>query len=379
VAHFIQAGNLIKAEYPPVPGAEDDPAYLLFTSGTTGEPKGVKIPQGNLTAYLDFMSSEYEFFPDDRFTQNFDLTFDLSVHDLFLCWSSGACLCVPGDPSSFAMAGFIREKKPTAWFSVPSVITLLDKMRLLKASAFPSIRISFFCGEALYRQPLVSWRKAAPNSRSVNLYGPTEATIAISRYEVPGNEDAVKEHLGIISIGRIFDPQGYHIHPGTAPEQGELLLYGSQVIRNYFRNPLADRDSFVQIPGIEDPCYRTGDLVTNDREGDLFYLGRLDSEVKISGYRVNLKEIENAVLGHEKVDHCVVLYQAGEDGQGAAAAFVTWKGEIQFAQTELDAYCRQTLPWYMVPGKLIFVDGFPLNDNGKIDKSALKEKYLDGK
>jgi acyl-coenzyme A synthetase/AMP-(fatty) acid ligase len=141
---------------------------------------------------------------------------------------------------------------------------------------------------------------------------------------------------------------------------------------------MADKISFMQIHGIDVPCYKTGDLVTRDIAGDLFYLGRIDSEVKISGYRVNLKEIENVIQGYEKVNQCVVLYLADDAGQGLATAFVTWNDDAKAAHNELDAYCRQILPWYMVPGKLIFVDGFPLNVNGKIDKSALKEKYFDG-
>ena len=260
----------------------------------------MQISNSNLAAYLDFMLNSFDFSPEDRFTQNFDLTFDLSAHDLFLCWSAGACLCIPEDSTSFAMAGYIREKQPTVWFSVPSVAVLMERMRLLKAGSFPSLRMSFFCGEALYFQTVEAWKRAAPGTRIVNLYGPTEATIAISKYELPETAGLIKQELGIVSIGKVFDGNSYilreisQVTSQTEREvsQGELCLKGAQVIQGYFNNPGADEQAFVSPGETEDQYYKTGDLVKTDPEGDLFYLGRMDSEVKIAGYRVNLAEIE---------------------------------------------------------------------------------------
>jgi amino acid adenylation domain-containing protein len=357
-----------------------NPAYLLFTSGTTGKPKGVPVSNRNAAGYLDFMLKTFDFNPEDRFTQNFDLTFDLSVHDIFLAWSSGACLCVPQDNSSFAMAGFIREKQPTVWFSVPSVVMLMDRMRLLKPRAFPSVRLSFFCGEALASHSARAWKKAASASRLVNLYGPTEATIAVTGYELPDDTDKWKSKMGTISIGRVFEGNSWMIKGESSQAgEGELWLTGQQVVDGYFQNEEADKDAFFTDPDSNVKWYKTGDLVNVDNEGDLFFLGRKDDEVKISGYRVNLKEIENVLAGYESVGQAVVIFEQGNDNQGIIMAFVQNEKNKKTGEDELYEYCRMQLPWYMVPGKLIFVEDIPLNVNGKVDTGSLKKKYADEK
>ena len=359
----------------------NSPAYLLFTSGTTGTPKGVPVSHENLAAYLLFMLDAFDFNQEDRFTQIFDLTFDLSVHDIFLAWSSGACLCVPSDNSSFSMSKFIKDKKPTVWFSVPSVINLMDRMRLLKPDVFPSIRLSFFCGEALRIQTALAWRKAASQSRLINLYGPTEATIAISKYEFSLEPSLWKSELGIASIGRIFPGNSFRIDFQTKEnEQGELCLTGKQLVDGYFENEPADESAFFLDPVTDRKYYRTGDMVRLDKDEDLFYFGRKDSEVKISGYRVNLKEIENLLETHEMVNQSVVVFEQEEEGAGIPVAYILPASSDRQADfTSMLKLCQEYLPWYMVPGKFIFVDDIPLNLNGKVDKTALVKKYHEGK
>ncbi len=350
-------------------------AYLLFTSGTTGEPKGVPVRHGNLSAYLDHMLEAYEFSPDDRFTQNFDLTFDLSVHDLFLCWSSGACLCVPEDSSSFGLAGFIQKKQPTVWFSVPSAAMLLQRMRLLKAGAFPSIRQSFFCGEPLLASTAAAWKIAAPAGRITNLYGPTEATIAISGYDLPQEETRWKQEAGILSLGTVFDMNRFTILETAGEDTGELCLSGPQVVEGYYRNAEADRAAFFEAGDPATRWYKTGDRVSVDDTGDLFYRGRSDAEVKISGFRVNLGEIEFVLSSVAGVSQPVVLYHQ-DGGQETLVAFIAVVPGASVEGRALDSRCRERLPWYMVPGKYIFVEEIPLNPNGKTDRKALADKYL---
>lgn len=365
------AGNEI-----PEPDVRDaDIAYLLYTSGSTGKPKGVPVSHKNLSAYLDHINTNYHFKPEDRFSQTFDLTFDLSVHDLFVCLTNGACLIVPSNDTPFAWSKYIQEKKISVWFSVPSLAVMLDKMRLLKAGAFSSLRLSFFCGEALKVDTALKWKKAAPDSEVINLYGPSEATIAISEYllKEKGNNQEIN---GILSIGRIFpqqehqivDEDGMQLKPG---EKGELLLSGSQLIDGYFKDEEITQKTFITLNNKK--WYRTGDLAVESKNGNICFLGRLDSEVKISGYRVNLHEIEH--LLREKLGlESVAAFHAPHSGRaGRLLLFYSHAGTDEKLVFET---CQDMLPWYMVPEKLIFVPDFIYNSNGKIDRKKLIQQYL---
>jgi amino acid adenylation domain-containing protein len=351
---------------------ENDTAYLLFTSGTTGIPKGVPVSNSNVCAYLDYIISHWEFRESDRFSQTFDLTFDLSVHDMFVCWLSGACLCVPQDDSSLILAKYIREQKISVWFSVPSAAVLMERMRLLKEGTFSNIRMSFFCGEPLTSDIAEKWRLATSGNEIINLYGPTEATIAISAYG--WNRESQKALNGVVSLGKIFPEQQYIlIDPHSAEHtggEGELCLGGSQVISGYLNNPDLTKEHFIQLksnPG--KTWYRTGDLVKEDADGDLFFLGRKDAEVKISGYRVNLLEVDAVIreaagntdaasVLHEKRNPVIVSYVSKYPG---------------YDEHQLLQACRNELPWYMIPERIIFVEEMPLNVNGKIDRNKLKQ------
>jgi acyl-coenzyme A synthetase/AMP-(fatty) acid ligase len=226
-----------------------------------------------------------------------------------------------------------------------------------------------------------AWKNAAPQSRLVNLYGPTEATIAISSYALPEEIGNWKMEIGIVSIGKVFERNAYRIEKeNPADNMGELCLAGLQVVKSYFENEEADKAYFFEDGETKQNFYRTGDLVRVDQDGDLFFIGRKDTEVKISGYRVNLKEIENVLEGFESVKQAVVVYEQTEESTGVIMAFIL-AGAVNdpLMVQALDAFSREFLPWYMVPGKFIFVDEIPLNVNGKVDKAVLLKNYDDGK
>ncbi len=350
----------------------DEMAYLLFTSGTTGTPKGVPVSNLNLCAYLDHVLSEWDFSEEDRFSHTFDLTFDLSVHDMFVCWLSGACLCVPEDDSPFKLASYIKDQKISVWFSVPSAAVLMDRMRLLKKDNFPDLRLSFFCGEPLPARIADRWQEATTGQKLVNLYGPSEATIAISDYT--WNEKNKKEKNGIVCLGKPFKGQEFMLldldTKESVHEQGELCLGGSQVIGAYLRDRKLTEKNFIQLDvQPEKTWYRTGDMACIDEEGDYFFLGRIDSEVKISGYRVNLLEVDAVIRKVYGVDSIASISYKKQTT--TIISFVTASPDIE--EQDIIKACRKELPWYMIPERIIFVSEMPLNVNGKIDKNELKK------
>ncbi len=358
---------------PEIKSSEEDIAYLLFTSGTTGNPKGVPVSNKNVIAYLNNVYQRFDFNKDDKFSQLFDLTFDLSVHDLFACWLCGACLCIPEDENSLKVAKYMKEKEISVWFSVPSQINLLSKMRMLETRAFPSIRYSLFCGEPLKVDQIVEWKKAVPSSKIFNLYGPTETTIAVTAYEWNPILDQDKSKNGIASIGKVFDDQDYMLFRKDDPleKYGFLCISGDQVVKAYFDSG-NDNDCFFTQDGKD--WYNTGDVIEEDKDGDLFFMGRQDYEVKISGFRVNVLEIED-VLKDIIAKDVVVIPVKDEDGIVTELVTYVTGPDRGIDQEKVFQICRNQLPWYMMPSKIITISEFPVNDNKKVDRKKLSELY----
>jgi amino acid adenylation domain-containing protein len=374
-ARAVNAAELAQSGTFPVTQAEpDDTAYVMFTSGTTGVPKGVAVSQQNAVAYFDYINNRYGFTPDDRFTQLFDLTFDLSVHDLFTSWGSGGRLCVVPHEELFIPARFINKNEITVWFSVPSTAIFMGKMKLLKPGALPSLRISLFCGEPLHATTAEKWSVAACNSIIENLYGPTEATIAFTHYR--WTPDDGQYHLGMVPIGvpfttqhcAVVDGQFHRVAPG---ESGELVLGGSQVTAGYINNPEKTKESFVE-PSDLGPgrWYRTGDLVQFGTDGNIRYKGRVDHQIKIRGYRVELAEIENVL--REATGQDLAIAVPGINSEGLVDRVVGVSLHSTVPKPEILAFCKERLPNYMVPSEVIFLETFPMNANGKVDRGALQ-------
>ena len=341
--------------------------YIMFTSGSTGKPKGVPISEDNLLTYLDFVGPLCGLTSDDKASQTFDLTFDLSVHDLFVTWLSGACLYVLPESALFSPGTFIKKHQLSAWFSVPSTGAIMQKFGMLKESAYPSLRLSLFCGEALPTGIALAWQKSAQNSRVINLYGPTEATIACSYFEVPFDYDEQK----IIPIGKPFEPISFSVS-----RDEELLIAGAQVTSGYLEATSAMNESFERVLNENDNVvtwYHSGDKVAQNAEGDFIYKGRLDDQVKIQGYRVELLEVE--VIAKECLENNLVKAIVWPKDLGsfnnALYLFVqaNKKEEIEQATVE---YMKKRLPHYMQPKKIVWLESMPLNLNGKIDSNALR-------
>lgn len=370
----------VDGSFEPVFPREEDPAYLLFTSGSTGVPKGVSVSNRNVMAYLKTTIKHYGIKPVDRLSQMFDLTFDLSVHDIFVSVLSGASLYVVPEKNLFAPSRFIRDSELTVWFSVPSVVMFMNKLRMLKPDIFPSLRISLFCGEALPVSSAESWQVAAPDSVVDNLYGPTEATIAITRYTWKPEQTPGKSHNGIVPIGTVFegqqvvivDEQKKIVKTGGS---GELLLSGTQVTSAYHRAPDITEKKYIQLPETGNQIwYRTGDLAELDEEGCLYYLGRIDDQVQVLGHRVELQEIDRVLRDASGTELAIAVPVRGDSGTvDKIEAFVQMKESVEMRKEILKA-CRNNLPDYMIPSQIYFMKTFPLNVNGKIDRNKIKGK-----
>ncbi|MEU0332760.1 amino acid adenylation domain-containing protein [Streptomyces sp. NPDC006193] len=349
--------------------APDDHAYLLFTSGSTGTPKGVPVTHANVRAFLDVNQERYRLTPEDRLTQTFDQTFDLSVFDLFMAWENGAAVCAMDPIELLAPFRYLERNGITVWFSVPSVAAVLRRRGVLRPGAMPTLRWSLFCGEALPRATAEAWQAAAPYSTVENLYGPTELTIActVHRWDpVTGPAACVHDN---VPIGRpypglhtlVVDEQLAEVADGEA---GELCVAGPQTTPGYWRAPELTAQRYFRRDGRT--YYRTGDLVRR-LDGQYVCLGRNDQQVKVGGHRVELGEIE-AVLRRAGALEAVCLLWP--DDQTITAVVC---GGADDPDALADA-CAAGLPAYMVPKSVRVVEEMPLNANGKVDRAALRDR-----
>lgn len=359
----------------PAPVAPDAIAYLLFTSGSTGQPKGVMVAHRNVDAFLVAMADRYSITPEDRFSQTFELTFDLSVFDLFLAWWAGARVCIPTQAQKMLPAKYVQDAGITVWFSVPSTAVLMNKLRMLKPDAYPKLRWSLFCGEALPAEIVEQWVLAAPNSTVENLYGPTELTIACTLYRWDPARSKEDCELGLVPIGdpypdmevRVVDED---LQPVAAGETGELLMTGPQLTPGYWRDPDKTAAAFVRLAGDDRTFYRTGDRVrSGNGKAPMVYLGRMDNQIKIQGYRVELGEIEAVMREVAEVDVAIAVgWPVTAAGADSVVVFVSDAAADLAALTRAG---KARLPAYMAPREVRHVDAFPLNSNGKVDRKAL--------
>lgn len=354
----------------------DSPAYVLFTSGSTGEPKGVVITHRNIGHLLRTMVERYGMNERDRVSQFADLTFDPSVFDVFAAWACGACVCCPDASQLVNAANYLGEARITIFQSVPSNGLMMKQLGALKPDRFPDLRVTFFGGEPLPVELVEAWQAAAPRSVIENLYGPTEVTVNSTAYRWHPEHSPAECEQGIVPVGTLLPGvRGLvvdeELRPVPAGEQGELLLAGPQRTPGYIKDPERNTRALVKLPGSEEIYYRTGDLVRQP-PGKTYFIfhGRKDHQVKIFGMRIELGEIE-AVLREEAgtAEAAVIGWPVTSTGVGGLCGFVA---SANLQPEELRQRLAQRLPQQMVPRQIHLLERLPLNINGKIDRRALQ-------
>ncbi len=363
---------------PPVALHADHPAYIIFTSGTTGIPKGVAVSVGNVVHFLACMHALHHLGPEDRVAQYTEISFDVSVSEMFACWQGGAALFVVPEPLVMGPAGFFKEHGITFWMSVPSAIPMMQRMRQVQPGLLPALRVSIFGGESFDTQLAKKWQAVAPNSIVYNLYGPTEATVAcfLQRLTDPPVETPGR---GTLAIGRpyagtqaaIIGPSGDFLQTG---EVGELAISGPQVALGYFEDDDLTARCFRVLDhpiGGKSRWYLTGDLAFRDAQDVFHCLGRIDHQVKVMGHRIELEEVEAHLRAVCRTQSAAAVAWPVVDGLALGiVGFVAGGGSVATCVWD---ELRQRMPTYMVPKEVRTVEVLPLSNNGKVDRVALRK------
>lgn len=343
--------------------SSDQFLYIMFSSGTTGAPKAIPIQRGNVGAYIDSIEAIVSIDNGAGFSQIAALTFDLSVHDIYLCFSNAGYLCPIGASEAILAYRFANELSINYWMSVPSTVAFMFQY-VKSIPALNSIKCTFFLGEALATSTALRWAELTPRGAVFNLYGPTECTVAASFVDIR-SLDSVQLESHLVPIGQALK----NCHLYRDPDAGELLLSGDQLFPGYLGE--ADSQNGEKFISIDDEkYYRTGDLVEQDDVGVYRFLGRSDFQVKLRGYRVELEELESILIAFDAGEYCVVPWGEIEIGNFQGVRLLA--NSPSFEKDIIDA-CKNRFPRYVVVNSIVRVDKIPRNINGKIDRRRCGE------
>lgn len=364
---------------PAVTLTEQDLAYILYTSGSTGVPKGIMHTHRSGLSFAEWAAAEYGLQREDRLSNHAPLHFDLSTFDLFAGAIAGATVVVIQEaytklPAS--LAKLMADERISVWYSVPFALIQLLTHGKLEARDLSALRWVLFAGEPFPTKHLRQVMAKIPQARWSNLYGPTETNVC-TYYHVPPLSDDSDEPL---PIGRpcanvedlVVDADD---RPVAAGEVGELLIRGGVVMRGYWGQPDKTQRGFFRRPvfnQFDDLFYRTGDLVQLAPDGHYKYLGRKDRQIKTRGYRVELDEIEVALLAHAGVEEAAVYPVPDGAGSNLIEAAVIPKVGTEVTAAQLLEHLARRLPPYALPAKLNLTQDFPRTSTGKIDRRELQ-------
>lgn len=353
---------------------DTDPMYILFTSGSTGVPKGTVISHKSVLAYINWVKEAFDINENTVFGSQTPFYFSMSVTDVFTTILTGATFyIIPKMYFSFPvkLLEFLNEKKINTIYWVPSALSIVANLKALDEVQLPYLQKVLFAGEVMPTKQLNIWIEHLPNVLFANLYGPTETTDICTYYVV----DRKFENSESLPIGKhcdncnvmIINEEGKLAKQG---EEGELCVRGSFLAQGYYHNPAQTQKVFVQNPlnqAYPEIIYKTGDIVKENERGEIIYLSRKDFQIKHMGYRIELGEIETAINAIEGIVLCACVYDT------VNSKIVLFYQGNKLDKKELLEQAKQRLPNYMCPNEIICLDKMPYNANGKIDRKKLKE------
>ena len=368
--------------------AADDTFYILYTSGSTGSPKGVRITRANIESFLrclmgldSLLPSMHPFRGDDIYMNQVSYAFDVSVMSLYPALMTGCTLHSFDRPMASNLRELFdefRSSRISVWVSTPSFAELCLSDRRFNGELLPGLRMMLFCGEVLSNGTVERLFERFGDAAVVNTYGPTEATVAVTAIHV---DREMNRRFVPLPVGYpmenctvlILDDGG---SPVPAGGKGEVYLAGEMVSPGYQNNPVKTAEVFSKrtVGGKEVPCYRTGDLGYM-KDGMLFYAGRADFQIKLHGHRIEIEDIENNMRKIDIIGNAVVIPSLKEGQVTHLNAFVTLQGAGDLSPlkrvVEIKSRLAELVPEYMIPRKIVVRDSLPMTQSGKVDRKKL--------
>ena len=360
----------------------DQLAYILYTSGSTGSPKGVMLTHRNGRVFVDWARQRFRLAANDRLSSHAPFHFDLSILDIFGAASAGATLVlVPENQQSLgvALVRLVVEEEISVWYSVPTALIRMIEARNSMLLATSCLRVVLFAGEVFPIKHLRRLRAAVPGAELYNLYGPTETNVC-TFYQV-SDDDVAPTRTQPVPIGRACDyATTFTVDDTGAPleltdnAEGELCVAGDSVMLGYWGDPIKTAQRLISCPeslASNEYAYRTGDIVRRDEVGNYLFVGRRDHMVKSRGYRIELGEVEAALLSHEGIHEAAVIAIPNTEIGAQLEGYIVAHHGVKLVESDLRQHCLHLLPRYMLPERFHIVKAFPLTSTGKIDRQAL--------
>ena len=378
INYFYKSDLLTLKPIPPLKLSPSHIFYILFTSGSTGNPKGVMVTDENLDLFIKNTNNFYDLPIGYKSSQTFDLGFDPSVVDMFFTWFNGGQLCLLDQEELIMPFDYINREKIDFWYSVPTLISFMYKMGYLMPNSFPTLKYSVFSGEPLPKQLCDAWQEAAPNSTIENYYGPTEATVNITRFLYKKEFINRSFNNEILPIGTIFNEHSFAIvderfNKIKKGEKGQLIIKGKQLAKGYINEIEKTKKVFRKMSWdlSSETWYLTGDIAFVNTFDEIEYIGRIDNQLKIAGRRIETGEIEGAILKSNLIKDIVIVPKKDLDGSVKSLIGFTTSQISNDERNNINKCALKYIEKLFLPSKIIVIEKMPETSSGKTDRKKL--------